>query len=586
VAAERPGRVGIPLKFMRILGIHGWDHDTSAALFDDYKLIAAVQEERLTRIKSWGGNVPWLAIEEVLGIAGWNRRDIDVIALGCGTFPTRYLRFSLPRDLYYTTRRWLGRERRTRDIVTVANRRGIGDPYALFRADDFLADHSFRPDTKICFQNHHEAHALAALFHTDWDEGLVYTSDGVGDNVSYSVRSLKDGKLDCHLGGDMELTAHPYRNSIATAYMHATVACGFRPWRHEGKLTGLSARGSPTLTHELARHFWTGSDGIVKSDFKDWESLEQGVRRILDGHDRETIAASIQQLAEDVILAAVRFWIEHTGARRLALSGGLFANVRLNRLLAESLPLDEAFIFPAMGDDGIAIGNALAFLLHRDGLATWLAHRRRLDDVYFGRDFDGRIDECLATATGVKRHDGQPADLATDLIRAGKVGAIYTGRMEFGPRALGNRSIIASPHDHAINDDLNHRLERSEFMPFAPYILEEDAERVFEITPKNHYAAHFMTITCAVRPEWRDRIPAVVHVDGTARPQIIREAVNPLFAGILRRFRDATGLPVLVNTSFNVHEEPIVNRPSECLKALLDRRIDFVVTKQAVYTAD
>jgi carbamoyltransferase len=120
-------------------------------------------------------------------------------------------------------------------------------------------------------------------------------------------------------------------------------------------------------------------------------------------------------------------------------------------------------------------------------------------------------------------------------------------------------------------------------MPFAPYVLEEDAGRVFEITDTNRYAARFMTITCAVKPEWRERIPAVVHIDGTARPQIVREATNPLFAGILRRFRDATGLPVLVNTSFNVHEEPIVNRPDECLKALLDGRVDFVVTKAAVY---
>ena len=183
----------------------------------------------------------------------------------------------------------------------------------------------------------------------------------------------------------------------------------------------------------------------------------------------------------------------------------------------------------------------------------------------------------------MRRLAGRPVETAVDLIRAGKAGAIYTGRMEFGPRALGARSIIASPHDHAINDNLNKRLERSEFMPFAPYVLEEDASRVFEITDVNRYAARFMTITCAVQPEWRARIPAVVHVDGTARPQIVRDADNPLFAAILRRFRDQTGLPVLINTSFNVHEEPIVNRPEECLQALADGRVDFVVTQQAVY---
>lgn len=568
---------------MRILGFHACGHDASAAAFDDYRLIAAVQEERLTRVKGWGDGVPWLAIEEVLDIAGWNRRDVDVIAIGCGTFPTRYLRFSLPRDLYYTTERWLGRERLKRDIITLAYRRGIADPNALFRAEDFIRDNSFRPDVEISFMNHHEAHALSALFHTDWNDALIYTSDGVGDNVSYSVRALKDGKLTCHVGADMELTARPRRNSLAAAYAHATAACGFRPFRHEGKLTGLSARGRPSLAPQLARHFRAGKNGIVESDFKDWRALEKGVRRILDGHERETIAASIQQIAEDVIQGVVRYWLKQTGARRLGLAGGLFANVRLNRLLAESLPLDELFVFPAMGDDGIAVGNCLAYLLQRDGLETWLGHRRRLDDVYLGRDYDGRIDQSLGAAAGVRRLSGDPVEVATDLIRADKVGAIYTGRMEYGPRALGNRSILASPHDHAINDNLNKRLDRSEFMPFAPYVLEEDAARVFEITGTNRYAAHFMTITCAVRPEWRERIPAVVHVDGTARPQIVREQTNPLFAGILRRFRDASGLPVLINTSFNVHEEPIVNRPDECLKALVDGRVDFIVTKQAVY---
>src|SRR5258706_84100 len=125
----------------------------------------------------------------------------------------------------------------------------------------------------------------------------------------------------------------------------------------------------------------------------------------------------------------------------------------------------------------------------------------------------------------------------------------------------------------------------SEFMPFAPFVLEEDAEGVFETTPVNRYGARFMTITCAVRPEWRSRIPAVVHVDGTARPQVLRDADNPLFAAILRDFRGHTGLPVLINTSFNAHEEPIINRPQECLRALVDGRVDFVVTKQAVYAA-
>jgi carbamoyltransferase len=567
---------------LRILAFHSCQHDASAVAFEDYNFVAAVAEERLIRRKGWGDGVPWLAIDEVLRIAGWTRYDVDVIALGVGTFPVQYLRFELLRDLYYTTRRWMGDERAKRDMLTVAYRSGVGDPQKLFRADRFRDDNAFRPDVRFHFANHHEAHALDALFFTDWPEALIYTADGVGDNVSYSIRTLKNGKLDCHYGGEMLLADSPKRNSLAAAYAHATEACGFRPFRHEGKLTGLSARGEPKLAGALAKHFRVGPDGIVDADFKDWRALRAAMMEIFQGHDRETIAASIQQVMEDVMLGSIRHWIERTGARRLGLAGGLFANVRLNRLLAESLPIDEIFIFPAMGDDGVAAGMALSYLHARDGTQTWLQHRHRLDTVYLGKNYDGAIDDTLRAA-GMRQLPGRPAETAVDLIRAGKAGAIYTGRMEYGPRALGARSIIASPHDHAINDNLNKRLDRSEFMPFAPFVLEEDAARVFEITDVNRYAAHFMTITCAVRPEWRARIPAVVHVDGTARPQIVRDEDNPLFAAILRRFRDQTEIPVLINTSFNVHEEPIVNRPEECLKALADGRVDFVVTQQSVY---
>jgi carbamoyltransferase len=572
---------------MRILTVSSSSHDASAAAFDDYELIAAVQEERLRREKGWGGGIPWLAIDEVLRIAGWARTDVDVIAQARGTYPTQYLRFPLARDLYYTVRRRAGRERTRREINALHERTGESNSYALFRCDRFLEENAFRPDTQVYFADHHEAHALTALFYTDWDEALLYTADGVGDNISYSVRTLNSARLKCHLGGENMLAARRLRrNSLAAAYAAATSACGFRPFRHEGKLTGLSARGEPKLADAFARHLWLDKNGLIESDFKSWHELERTVLGICRGHARETIAASIQKVTEDLISGAIRVWLARTGRRRLGLAGGLFANVRLNRVLAETLPIDEIFVFPAMGDDGLCCGAALCFLLERDGLAAWLPRRRRLQDAYLAQDFDPCIDACLAAGPGIRVLAGDPVEVATGLIRSGKVGAIYVGRMEFGPRALGARSIIASPSDAAINDNLNKRLDRSEFMPFAPYILDEDAERVFEITDVNRYAARFMTITCAVRPEWRERIPAVVHIDGTARPQIVRDEANPLFAAILRRFRDTTGLPVLINTSFNVHEEPIVNRPQECLQALVDGRVDFVVTKTATYVAN
>ncbi len=565
---------------MRILAFTSGVHDASVAAFDDYKLVAAVQEERLRREKNWGGDIPWLAIDDVLGVAGWSRSDVDAIATVRGPLPLRYVRLPLLREIKNAIRRRRG----TIDLAVHGIRTATTNVQTLVRTERFMRQNGFRPGTPLTFVNHHEAHALGALFFTDWDEALVYTSDGIGDNVSYGIRSLKGGQLTVHAGGEEWITRRGTKcNSLAFAYAGAMAAAGFRMFRHEGKLTGLSALGKPTLTGQFHRLFRLNGNGLVEAEFDDPSQIFRAVEEICKGARREDIAASVQKLLEDIIPPAVGHWLKTTGVRRLALAGGLFANVRLNRLLAESLPLDEIFIFPAMGDDGLAAGAGLRLLCDRDGVAFWLKQRRRLDNVYFGQDYDGAIDACLAESPRLTRLNGNPATTAVDLIMRGKAGAIYAGRMEYGPRALGARSIIGSPAKAEINDSLNKRLDRSEFMPFAPYVLEEDADRVFEITPVNRYAARFMTITCLVKPEWRDRIPAVVHVDDTARPQIIRDSDNPTFASILREFRSRTGLPVLINTSFNVHEEPIINRPEECRKALLDGRVDFVVTRQAVY---
>ena len=176
---------------MRILAIHAGMHDLSAAAFDDYEMVAAVSEERLTRVKGQGESVPWLAIDEVLRVAGWSRRDVDAIATTRGWFATHDYKFPLWRELHYTYQRWRGRERTHRELAVLCHRFGIADTHQLFRADRFLKDNSFRPDTQIHFANHHEAHALAALFYTDWNDALVYTSDGIGDNVSYSMRGAE-----------------------------------------------------------------------------------------------------------------------------------------------------------------------------------------------------------------------------------------------------------------------------------------------------------------------------------------------------------------------------------------------------------
>src|SRR5262249_32698193 len=199
-----------------------------------------------------------------------------------------------------------------------------------------------------------------------------------------------------------------------------------------------------------------------------------------------------------------------------------------------------------------------------------LSQRRDLRDVYLGRDYTDSIDAVLGVTTGIRKTAEPPIEGAARRLTAGQLGAIYTGRMEYGPRALGARSILANPSRRETHDLLNKRLARSEFMPFAPVIAADKASTVFDINEVNSYACRFMTITCNVKPQWRERIAAVVHIDGSARPQTIERETNPLYYDILAAFERESGLPVLVNTSFNVHEEPIVNKPSECLKALAD----------------
>jgi len=372
-------------------------------------------------------------------------------------------------------------------------------------------------------------------------------------------------------------------DSIAYAYMTMTAALGFVPLRHEGKLTGLAAYGQPILAEQIAARFFVDKNGRINSDFRSYPEMVKFIHGLAKGVSREDASASIQQVLESTMLHSIGRLLERTKTRHLGLAGGVFANVRLNRLLSEKLPIDEIFIYPAMGDEGMPIGGALCYLLQRDGLPRWLSRRHRLRNVYFGRDYTKLIDDAMAASPGIRRTDENVIEGSARRLNAGQLGAIYVGRMEYGPRALGARSILANPSRRETHDLLNQRLSRSEFMPFAPVIAAEKAATVFDVNPINAYACRFMTITCNVKPEWRDRIAAVVHVDGSARPQIIERETNPLYYDILIAFEQESGLPVLVNTSFNVHEEPIVNKPSECIRALLEGRIDFVVTTQGIY---
>lgn len=570
---------------MLTLGIHPGYHDASACLFDGYRLVAAVSRERLTRSKGDGrGDVPLDCVDEVLAIAGASRDDISLVASTRSALrQSCFTHFKGRRAVEGRIREVFGREK-LRFLALEMTRANTLDPLAIIDHERFLEIYGFKTGTPLHFANHHLSHALPTLFYTDWDDALLYTADGGGDNVQYSMRGFRDGRVDTLFGDDQELLANNRIDSLGMMYGFCTQALGWKMNRHEGKLTGLAALGEPAALKAMSDHFMVTETGEILSDFATYSAMKTLVMELAQTHSREDMAASVQALLEQTVLRSVERMLQRTGARHLGLSGGVFANVRLNRLLAEETGVEEVFVFPAMADDGLCVGACLDALQRREGMEAWLGERHRLDNVYLGRDHTDRIDAVLAGGHGIAREDGDPVAATVARITNGQAGAIYSQRMEFGPRALGARTILGSPADHRINDELNERLERSEFMPFAPVISEERASEVFEVSELNSYASRFMTVTCAVRPEWRDRIPAVVHVDGTARPQIIRRADNPLYHDILTAFERETGLPVLINTSFNVHEEPIVDTPEQCLRALTDHRIDFVVTDQAVYS--
>ena len=484
---------------MLILGIHPGYHDAVAAVFDDYRMLAAVQLERLTRIKIDGGRIPDAAIDDVLSIAGTTRNDVDALSLGRVAFPSRYYtHLTVSRRAERAVRIVTNREKHKsmeRELVRARRTDGGG----IFDGRQFLDDFGFRADASVHFFNHHTAHALPCLFHTDWDNALLYTSDGGGDNVQYSARSFRDGQIDHGFGGDEGLLAPMLIDSLGLAYGYATMALGYRMNRHEGKLTGLAAYGEPKGLDALARHFDVSDDGRVVSDFPTYAAMSDRVFAVAAELSREDMAATVQALLEEFTLRAVTRLLERHPADHIGVSGGVFGNVALNRRLARQTGVKEMFIYPAMSDAGLAAGSVLQFLLERDGIDRWLANRYRLDHLYFGRDHGSDIDNLLMGDPRFEPIGDDSVKPTVELLGQGRVVAIYTKGMEYGPRALGARSILASPADATINDTLNDRLGRSEFMPFAPVIAPEDVDEVFDLGMAERYAARFMTITCAVR---------------------------------------------------------------------------------------
>ena len=568
---------------MRILGIT--DGQTSGAtLVEDGRILAAINEERIARIKLARG-FPWESIREVMRLTGTEPGDVRHVAVAQvnmelhedvlpwpgwfeargedGDVSTAFFKMAsrfggiAPRipglkKAYYSLRSPVYAHRRKR-IAEI-----LRDEYAIAAKPRFIS--------------HHYAHATSAYYTSQYEDALVVTMDGGGDGHSSHVYSVEKGhfkKLN---------TADSY-DSLGNYYAYVTALCGYKAKRHEGKITGLAATGKP-LFRSLLAGMIACRDGHLHNDGRVLfnKALDRIRSQLPDGWTHADLAASVQQVAEDVASAYVAYWAAKTGHRNVALAGGLFANVRINEEIQRLPGVDNVFVHPAMSDEGLAVGAALA----QQG-AIWRQsggeyRPRELPDVYLGNGYTEREIAAALDGSGLEfqAFPGTVEDEIARHLAQGDVVARFAGRMEYGPRALGNRSILYQPGDPSVNDWLNDMLKRTEFMPFAPASRWESARDLYEIDAGSLDTARFMTITYHCRPVMRDKCGGVVHVDNTARPQLVREQDNPSYYRIIREFEALTNLPAIINTSFNIHEEPIVRTPQDALRAFLDSSLDWL----------
>ncbi len=565
--AKRPVRV--------VLGVHA-GHDAGAAVVRDGKLVACVNEERLNRKKLfWGW--PKRSVSEVLSLAGVAPGDVDGIAVA-GTsgsmkeFGERgYRDLGLAREMvsYLSKGPVAG--------VLLGEETGVTLVRSLMRMRHALTKRTMRRRLRALglsapasFIDHHRCHNASAYYTSGWDDCLAISLDGSGDGYCSRVYACR--------GGRMELVKSvPSYHSPGYYYNYVTHILGFIPVRHEGKITGLAAYGDPRACLDVFRErlFYDKEKGtFVNRGF--WMTAEcDHLAERLHGVRREDVAAAVQRNTEDVVAAYVRDALDRTGARRLALSGGVFSNVRLNQVVWNRAECEEIHVHPHMGDGGLAAGAALD-VFHR-ARATY--EPVPLDHVYLGPAYsEYEMERTLARypELTVRRPKSIVAEVAR-LLAERKVVARFDGAMEYGPRALGNRSILCHARDASVNDWLNKRLARSEFIPLAPVSTEEAAPDFFAgFDAARSRAARFMTVTYGVTDRCIAEAPAIVHVDRTARPQVVRREWNPQYHATIEEYGRLTGSPILVNTSFNMHEEPIVSDPDTAIRSFVRSGLDVL----------
>jgi carbamoyltransferase len=576
---------------MKVLGITT-EGDSGAAIVEDGHILAAVNEERLARMKLVVG-FPRASIHEVLELAETDVSELDAVLVASTD--------SMFVDELEPFSGWFQHSENGKDDFR-ASAKGVGGMvkrvasrfsryrnqlpflekgyYALLSYDFWqrrrsvrrILSEEFGIRCPIKFVDHHFAHVTSAYFTSGFENALVLSIDGGGDGKSALVYAVRDGKFEyLH-----DVSAY---NSLGNYYAYVTHICGYKAQKHEGKITGLAAHGQPRYL-PLLREFIDEEKGtfVNRGQVVFMEAIRELERRLPADWTHEDLAASIQQHFEEVVRRFTQHWAQQAGLQDVAVAGGVFANVRVNEEILRLPGIERIFVHPGMSDGGLAVGAALAACVPGVLEQTMESVREPITDVYLGRDIS---EEEIADALREFGLTPEPLEdsieeTIADLLVEGYVVARAAGRMEYGPRALGNRSILYQPTDPSVNDWLNKNLRRTEFMPFAPSTLYEARDKCYENVDGAEHTAEFMTITFQCTPWMQENMPGVVHVDGTARPQLVRKDRNASYYRIIEAFKKRTGLPAIINTSFNMHEEPIVNSARDAVRAFLDGNLDYL----------
>jgi len=558
---------------MVVLGI-SFLMDASAVIIQNGKLTAAISEERLNRVKLWKG-IPELSIAKVLEMTGLTLSDVDVIAThgACDTEPDINA-FSEKENAIRSSK--LSDEEKSIQLNILKNRLEHEREVLSIRTPELLKQ-IYNLGRPVVVVGHHEAHAASAFYASPWNDCTVVTCDGWGEDGSASVWSVENNHMK-------RIAYTPTIDSLGYFYGSITKALGFTPERHEGKVLGLAAwsknpqsysRISEMIGYDKTKKSFIGhmENGLYRPRFEN-ESLLDYTKQF----SREDISGAAQKALEEVVCECIKD-IEGTDLC-ITVAGGVFANVKLNQRIMELDNVKNIFVCPNMGDGGLSLGAAWFVYHQKTGTRPEPLQTMCLGPAY---GEDEIIEEINKSGLPFTKEENIHEKIA-ELLCEDKVVARFQGRVEFGPRALGSRSILCSATDPSVNNWLNIQLKRSEFMPFAPVTLNEDAKDCYSNLSKGEHPSKYMTVTFDCTPKMCKESPATVHIDGTARPQLLSMETYPDTYKIVRAYKEKTGFSSIINTSFNIHEEPIVCTVADALRAFCAGEIPYLAIEDYLVT--